>query len=227
MTETYVGRLVLALRTRDVPGERIGEVIAEVEAHVAESGETPAEAFGPAEEYAERISAALDRPSAQSPWQKLRGMLIAWPIALAAMLVTDGVAGLAFGERAEVTVGKLALFVLLPPAAALLVHLIVRRQRPTWPIGLLVVLIAAVLFGLPLVAGQPVLGTYPAWVALVAGAVVAAGTIPWGVRPNPVVDPRSGRNRYPLPWPVILLMAAGIAVPLLILVVAGAVLPGP
>ena len=32
--------------------ERIGEIVAEVESHVADTGEDPREAFGPAREYA-------------------------------------------------------------------------------------------------------------------------------------------------------------------------------
>jgi hypothetical protein len=226
MTDTYLNRLVLALRMRDVPGERIGQVVAEVEAHVAESGEAPAEAFGSAEEYADRVSAVLDRPAGQRPRQALRGMLIGWPITLAAMLVTDSVAGLAFGERIELTAGKLVLFALLPPVAVFLVELIGRQERPTWPTGLGVALIFAGVFSVPLLLPRPVLATYPAWAALAAAALLAAGTIPWAVRPDLIIDPRDGRNRYPLPRRVILIMVAGIVLPLLILVLAAMFLPG-
>ncbi|WP_129664595.1 HAAS signaling domain-containing protein [Phytoactinopolyspora endophytica] len=50
--EKYVDSLIFALRMRNVPGEEIGQIVAEVEAHVAESGEAPAEAFGKPREYA-------------------------------------------------------------------------------------------------------------------------------------------------------------------------------
>ena len=45
-SETYVRRLLTALRTHEVPSERIAEVVAEVESHLAETGEDPVEAVG-------------------------------------------------------------------------------------------------------------------------------------------------------------------------------------
>ncbi len=51
-TDTYRRELVAALRGRNVPADRIGEIVAEVESHVADTGEDPREAFGPAKEYA-------------------------------------------------------------------------------------------------------------------------------------------------------------------------------
>lgn len=51
--------LLLALRLRDVPGARIGEVIAEVQSHVAETGEDPRAAFGPPRQYAAEVADAL------------------------------------------------------------------------------------------------------------------------------------------------------------------------
>lgn len=221
-TGTYVDHLVLALRMRDVPGDRIGQVVAEVEAHLAESRETPAEAFGPAEEYAERVSAALGRPARGR--HVLRPLLIGWPVSLAAMLVTDGVAGLASGDRVELTAGKVLLFGLLPPSAVLLVHLVGRRARPAWPAVLGVALIFAAVFGVPLLLPGPALATYPAWAALAAGGLFAAGTLPWAFRPDLIIDPRDGRNRYPLPRRIILIMAAGIVLPLVILVLAAVLL---
>ena len=220
MTETYVNRLVLALRMLDVPGDRIGQVVAEVEAHVAESHEAPAEAFGSAEDYAGRVAAALDRPAAR--W---RAPAIAWSVTLATMLLADGVLGLASGRPIELTAGKLLLFVLLPPAAVFLVRLI-GSGRSGWPAGLGVVLLFAAVFGVPVLLPEPVLSTYPAWPALALGAVLAAGTLPWVLRPDHVIDPRDGRNRYPLPRRLVVLMAAAVAVPLLMLVLAAAFRPG-
>ena len=55
-TDKYTFDLLVALRMRDVPGDRIGEVIAEVESHVAETGQDPREAFGTPKEYAKAIA---------------------------------------------------------------------------------------------------------------------------------------------------------------------------
>jgi len=51
--------LISQLRLREVPGDRIGDILLEVEEHIRESGESPEEAFGPAKAYAERRSGAI------------------------------------------------------------------------------------------------------------------------------------------------------------------------
>lgn len=56
-TEKWECDFVLALRVRDVPGEAIGAALAEVQAHCADTGQTPAEVFGPPLAYA--VSLAL------------------------------------------------------------------------------------------------------------------------------------------------------------------------
>jgi len=56
--QTYRDQLTYHLRLRDLPGDRIGEALAEVEAHTAETGEDPQEAFGPAKQYAREVAAA-------------------------------------------------------------------------------------------------------------------------------------------------------------------------
>lgn len=60
----YRQALMLALRLRDVPGDRIGEILAEVESHVSDTGENPTEAFGPPREYA----AAPTTGQPREPW---------------------------------------------------------------------------------------------------------------------------------------------------------------
>jgi hypothetical protein len=52
-TDTYRRELIVALRMRDVPVDRVGEIVAEVESHVADTGEDPVEAFGPPARYAD------------------------------------------------------------------------------------------------------------------------------------------------------------------------------
>lgn len=51
-TDSYVDDLAFELRMLDVSGPAIGDIIAEVESHLAETGEDPHAAFGPAKEYA-------------------------------------------------------------------------------------------------------------------------------------------------------------------------------
>jgi hypothetical protein len=54
--EKYRRELLTALRLRDVGADRISEVLAEVDSHVAETGEDPREAFGAPADYARVVA---------------------------------------------------------------------------------------------------------------------------------------------------------------------------
>lgn len=62
-TKKYVRDLEAWLQRRNVPGERIGEINAEVEVHVADSDQAATEAFGPAREYSKQFGLARPRTS--------------------------------------------------------------------------------------------------------------------------------------------------------------------
>ncbi len=51
--QTWRDDLIVHLRMKDVPGDRIGDILLEVESHLRQTGETPLEAFGQAKEYAD------------------------------------------------------------------------------------------------------------------------------------------------------------------------------
>src|SRR4051812_46273310 len=57
--DAYRQQLLFALRLHNVPAPRIGEAIAEVESHLAETGEDPVVAFGEPTEYARRLAESL------------------------------------------------------------------------------------------------------------------------------------------------------------------------
>ena len=88
--EAYRSDLLFALRMREVPGPRIGEVLAEVDSHVGETGEDPREAFGDPREYAERIAEAVDASPRGATWGVLRA--IGWRSLLGGLLA-GGVSG--------------------------------------------------------------------------------------------------------------------------------------
>lgn len=48
----YTEQLIYELRLRDVPGDVIGDAVAQVESHLADTGEDPTEAFGSPADYA-------------------------------------------------------------------------------------------------------------------------------------------------------------------------------
>lgn len=80
----YREKLILALRLKDVPGDRIGEIVAEVESHVGDTGESPAEAFGAPRDYA----ASLTAEHCTGPWWST-ALTVAWSFA-AGWLVAQG-----------------------------------------------------------------------------------------------------------------------------------------
>ena len=55
VTDTYRRELLTALKLRNVHPDLIGEIIAEVDSHLADSGEDPRQAFGPAAAYARQF----------------------------------------------------------------------------------------------------------------------------------------------------------------------------
>jgi HAAS domain-containing protein len=93
-TDTYRRELVPALRAANVPPERIGEIVAEVESHVADTGEDPREAFGPARDYAAGFRHPRSRASVAA------SVATTSVCALCGFLVANGVVGLVDDEPA-------------------------------------------------------------------------------------------------------------------------------
>lgn len=86
--ETYRAELLLALRLRDVPGPRIAEALAEVESHVAETGERPEDAFGRPQEYADRFAAAVGHPGPGGVRGLIRG--VTWSAVVVGLAAAGG-----------------------------------------------------------------------------------------------------------------------------------------
>jgi hypothetical protein len=100
--QSYCDDLLLAMRARCVPGRRIGEVLAEVQSHVAETAEDPREAFGPPQEYADRVAEALGIPRAGTWAVLFRGLgwldlVTAAAIGVSCFLLADGLWSLGAG----------------------------------------------------------------------------------------------------------------------------------
>jgi hypothetical protein len=99
--ERYQHELLLALRLHGVPGPRIAQALAEVDSHVAETGEEAGVAFGPPKAYAAALASTLDARYAR--WSGLLRSL-RWPDAVIAVvsfggawLLTDGLVDLGTG----------------------------------------------------------------------------------------------------------------------------------
>ncbi|GHO48174.1 HAAS signaling domain-containing protein [Ktedonospora formicarum] len=61
MHDAYIEELSACLQRYGLESKQISEIVAEVESHIAESGESPLEAFGPPEAYAEERVMAHER----------------------------------------------------------------------------------------------------------------------------------------------------------------------
>ena len=111
---SYRNDLLLALRLGEVPGPRIAEALAEVDSHVAETGEDPRTAFGPPQEYAAELLAVL-APGRTPGWRGWLGSLRASDLLVAvvalagAWSLSDGLFALAAGTSSSLP---------LPPAVA-------------------------------------------------------------------------------------------------------------
>lgn len=88
----YRQSLILALRLKDVPGDRIGQIVAEVESHVADTGEDPVEAFGSPRVYAARVTTGQRR----EPWWRIA--LAALPAGIAGWFIAQGALALLLSE---------------------------------------------------------------------------------------------------------------------------------
>lgn len=130
-TRKYTRDLTMWLQLGDVDGARIGQIVAEVESYVAESGEPPETAFGPAKAYAAQFGDTRDR------WQlSSRTVATTLAAALGGYVLADGFFHLLVSEDYS---GIPAWVVMLGGAAVLLaVFLVVpdnavidpRRGRP-------------------------------------------------------------------------------------------------
>lgn len=92
-SDRYQRNLLLQLHYREVPGSRIGDVLAEVDSHVAETGDDPNETFGPPRQYAATI--APRRPSDRRRqlrifMEVLAGGVAGWLLAVAVINLVQG-----------------------------------------------------------------------------------------------------------------------------------------
>lgn len=134
--DAYRQQLLLALRLRDIPGPRIAEVLAEVESHVADTGEDPNAAFGAPKDYARALVVELhpERTHGVRGWMaSVRGVevLMAALAFAGAWLAAEGLFALAAGDPGVLGLPgpvHLALAVVLLAALALLVVRTSRRR---------------------------------------------------------------------------------------------------
>lgn len=213
--EDWADAFVLELRLLDVHGTVIGDALAEVDSHCADSGEGARETFGDPVEYAR----SLDLPRMpDAGWRGLVPVLVPVGVQLAGMFAVSAAAGpLRHGEGVEVAAGHavgalvlgLALTALAVWADAILRLFI---ERPViaffgFSAVIAVVVLPGAAVGLPgVMAGLAApIATVPAPVALGAGVLLLVVGCYLEIRrrdtdADPVVDPRSAPEPEPTGW---------------------------
>ncbi|GAB2648786.1 hypothetical protein GCM10027271_02950 [Saccharopolyspora gloriosae] len=181
-TEKYRDELLIALRMHEISGARVGDVLAEVDTHLAESGEDPVEAFGTPREYAAHVAAQLDG----DPAKLSRPAVLAGALGTAALTLfgleffIDGFRGpVPFVLADAVGAVWMLLLIVVAVGAAFRSATALRGRR--WYLA------GAVVAGLLAIAGTnvvdrllgeaPVLFELPGWAAITLGAVLLAGAV--------------------------------------------------
>jgi hypothetical protein len=194
--------LIAELRLREVPGDRIGEALAEVDAHCADSGQTPDEAFGDPVGYARtlvdvhvpgRQKHRLVRVTAQA-FATLTGVFSVLNAAEA--LTADGPAEVTAGQLTAVVLGTATFVVVIKAVFTSAVY------HRTWAFAC-VVMAGLLTPALPVTLWRTPVAEVPAWALFAAGLFLLAAA--WWPAASErllgdrIIDPRTGTEPFPVP----------------------------
>jgi hypothetical protein len=224
--------LIAELRLREVPGDRIGEVLAEVDTYCADSRQTPAEAFGDPITYAQSVidvHAPVRRPA-----DRVRRVLLTTAQAFASLAgifgLLNGVDGLVHGGPAEVTAGQLAGVaigtVMFPFIVAAVFNPALFRRRWAWGA---VVTLAPMVPGVPIVLWSTPVAHASAGMMLTVGLFLLA--VAWWpatsdrILADRIIDPRTGSEPFAAPRLLLAVIRWLLPATLLITVVLIALFP--
>ena len=177
LPEEWVDDVIFELRLRDVAGARIMEILTEAEQHCVETGESPVEAFGPAETYA----ASFDFEGQERAAGSSLTLYIACGIAIlfGFLTVTRHAGDLVAGGTATIDVGGVAA-ILMVVAIFGTVNLWLRAViEGSWLIGVLgmagwfAAYIALQVWGGPVIASPPALAVVAVGAVLLLGGALA------------------------------------------------------
>lgn len=198
--DTWIDDFTLALRLRAVRGDAIGDAVAVVREHLADSGETATEAFGDPRSYAAQLE--LPTVAAVRVWDPA---VMGTAVSLLALLAfVPAVQSVFAGTAAGLSLPQLLLF-LVPVAAVvgLPTYFNAAVSRPwIFAIVFVVSILAATCSALfaPERGHSTLAAWNPWWVAGVSGAVLVAASA-WALidalrdEPDEIVDPSQPESR--------------------------------
>ena len=211
-TRRWIDEMVVELRLRGVGGAAIGDAVAAVESHCADSGESPSEAFGDPRAYATSLTFAEDDLTGDSleEWVAVFAPVVVGLLGFSA--TTGAVSALLTGEGVAITRGGLASAAFLVVAVALLARFL-RAFLAHGVAGALYVG-GAIAVGamLPMLWRTPLV-VVPPLPAGIAGIALLALSVVLGRRArrleDPVLDPVDRSDRYASRHPVLWAAVAG------------------
>ena len=192
-------------RLHYVSGPRIGQALAEIDTHCADSGQSPTEAFGDPVDYARALAVDLP-PDAFGDMRRLPGFsaLLAVATIGGVLFLLEGVDAVAHATRAVVTAGELASIVAGVIMITIIDAVILRPGRRKIPAPMAIAVAVGIgLIFLPQVIWKQTVVEVGGWVLLTVGVLLLAFT--WWpkalrlFRNDQIVDPRTGDEPFPVP----------------------------
>jgi hypothetical protein len=215
--------LLTELRLRQIPGDRIGEALAEVDTYCADSGQTPAEAFGDPITYAESLVSTY-AAAPMGAWERVwRPTALAFATLAGVFCFLNGIDALAHGDRGVLTAGELLAVALgtamFPAVISAVLNPALFRRFWAWA-G--VVIAAHTAMAAPVVLWRTPVMHASEWVLLTVGLFLLAAawwpTAADRVFADRIIDPRTGSE--PFATPRILIAAVRWFLPTTLLIAA-------
>ncbi|GMA39377.1 hypothetical protein [Mobilicoccus caccae] len=201
--QAWIDDMVVELRLRDVKGTVIGDAVAAVESHCADSGETPREAFGDPREYARSLEFGESQQEDTSPGEWVRVLAPVVVGLLGFVLSNATVLALTRGHDVVAIGWGIVAFLLVLALVVVVASKILRVLVTNTVLGILFFVGSITLMTVLAAAWRATAFTIPVPLAgVVAIALLVASVI--GARlqrgtADPVIDPLDRRDRYARP----------------------------
>ncbi len=218
-------------RLHGLPGPVIGEALAEIDAHCADAGQTPAEAFGDPVDYAATLARDL-RPAISRPGRAWMGGLRAAATLVGIMCLLPGADAVVRNSPGVITAGQLASAAAGAAAVAFIAAVVLRpgqrdlarRLGPAVAAGLVLIMC-------PQLIWQHVMIHASGWGLLTAGVLLLSRAwwpgVPARLGADRIIDPRSGREPFSPPRPLFAAIRWGLPAALLCALLLIVLLPAP
>ncbi len=215
--------LISELRLRETPGQRIGEALAEVDTHCADSGQTPAEAFGDPIVYAQSLI-ATQAPMPTNAWKRVWRPTAQMFATLAGIFsLLNGINALTHGNQGTLAAGELLAVALgtaaFPSVIAAMFNPALFRRRWVWAA---IVIAAPTAIAIPPALWRTPITYASGWVLATAGLSLLAfawwPTASERMFADRIIDPRTGSE--PFTTPRILIAAIRWCLPITLLITA-------